>query len=232
MQPEYRTDAPKRTTAATEEQLRAGQAIYTRPILALYDWLVIGISNRFIWKCPTRALLEMYQRHITSNHLEVGVGTGYFLDHCRFPTANPRLVLMDLNPNCLDVTAKRLSRYRPVCIRANILEPIPFQGEPFDSLGINYVLHCLPGTMRTKAAAFRNLSALLRPGGVLFGSTLLSRGVEVGFLARQLLRRYNAKGFMCNAEDSLDDLTAILHEQFAEVTVTPIGCAGVFVARK
>jgi ubiquinone/menaquinone biosynthesis C-methylase UbiE len=232
MRPEVRPTTPTNTTAPTEEQLRAGQAIYTRPILALYDWSVLGISNRFIWKCPTPTLLEMYRRHITANHLEVGVGTGYFLDHCRFPTPAPRLVLLDLNQNCLDVTAKRLSRYRPERIKANILETIPYRGEPFDSLGINYVLHCLPGTMRTKAAAFQHLSALLRPGGVLFGSTLLSRGVKIGFLARQLMRRYNALEFFCNWEDSLDDLTGILNEQFADASVRAVGCAALFVARK
>ena len=47
----------------------------------------------------------LYQEHISLNHLEVGVGTGYFLQHCRFK-GTPRIALMDLNQNCLDMTAR------------------------------------------------------------------------------------------------------------------------------
>lgn len=218
--------------APTEAQVRAGQAAYSRPVLAIYDWYVHGLSNRFLWRCPTVNLLELYQRNLTSNHLEVGVGTGYFLDHCRFPTPNPRLVLLDLNQNCLDVTARRVNRYRPATIRANILEPIAYSGELFDSLGINYVLHCVPGTIRTKARVFDHLSALLRPGGVLFGSTLLFQGTRVGFAARQAMRLYNAAGIFCNTEDSLDGLRGVLEERFSAVTVGTVGSAALFEARK
>jgi hypothetical protein len=53
-------------------------AIYTKGNLAVYDWWVLGLSNAFIWHCPTEKLLDLYRAHITNNHLEVGVGTGYF----------------------------------------------------------------------------------------------------------------------------------------------------------
>jgi hypothetical protein len=57
-------------------------------------------------------------------HLDVGVGTGYFLDRCTFPVAAPEVHLMDLNPNCLEKTARRIRRYRPVTHRCNVLDPI------------------------------------------------------------------------------------------------------------
>jgi ubiquinone/menaquinone biosynthesis C-methylase UbiE len=221
-----------RSSNPTDEQLRAGQAIYSRPILALYDWMVLGVSNRFLWKCPTWRLRDLYRGHLSSNHLEVGVGTGYFLDRCPFPGPTPRLVLLDLNANCLEMTARRVCRYHPQTIRANLLEPLPLPGESFDSAGINYVLHCVPGSLQSKAVVFDHLAAVLKPGGVLFGSTLLSRGVQRSFAARQLMRLYNARGFFGNAEDSLDDLRGILTEKFAQATLTAVGCAGVFVARK
>lgn len=53
-------DHPPRWTdpaPPTDEQVRAGQAVYSRRVLALYDWFVLGISNRFVWKCPTPQLL-------------------------------------------------------------------------------------------------------------------------------------------------------------------------------
>lgn len=69
-----------------EEQVRAGHAAYTRRSLRLYDIVVLGLTNHLIWNCPTKRLLQNYNKHITANHLDVGVGTGYFLDHCRFPS--------------------------------------------------------------------------------------------------------------------------------------------------
>src|SRR4051794_1502272 len=100
----------------TAARIEAGQAIYTRSTLALYDALVLGLSNRFIWRCPTARLLDLYDAHVTANHLEVGVGTGYFLDRCRFPSEHPRLVLLDLNRNCLEATRRRVRRFRPLAV--------------------------------------------------------------------------------------------------------------------
>lgn len=58
-----------------------------------------------------------------SNHLEVGVGTGYFLDRSSFPVPEPRLALLDLNPHWLKHTEARLARYTPEVYRANALVP-------------------------------------------------------------------------------------------------------------
>ena len=216
----------------TDDQVRAGQAVYGRRVLALYDWFVLGISNRFVWKCPTPQLLALYDRHITGNHLEVGVGTGYYLDRCRFPVSQPRLVLLDMNPNSLAATARRVARYQPRVVQANALEPFPVEDDRFDSAGINYVLHCLPGDLRSKACVLDHLAATLNPGGVVFGSTILTRGLELGVLARPLIRFYNARGIFSNLNDSLVDLKEVLAARFSEVNVSTIGCVALFVARK
>src|SRR4051812_11873093 len=81
--------------AATWDEVQAGQALYTRPMLAVYDLAVLGIACRFLWGCPAPHILGLYDRWVTANHLDVGVGTGYFLAHCRFPTPQPRLALLD-----------------------------------------------------------------------------------------------------------------------------------------
>ncbi|MGD9854539.1 MAG: class I SAM-dependent methyltransferase [Planctomycetaceae bacterium] len=209
----------------------AGQAVYSPRTLKLYDWLVLGFSNRFAWRCPTRELREMYDRHVTANHLEVGVGTGYFLDRCRFPVGNPRVVLMDLNEDCLQTAADRIRRYRPEMVRANVLEPVDYSGGPFDSIGVNYVLHCLPGTMAEKAVVFDHLGRLLSPGGVLFGSTLLGEGVQHNLLARRLMAVYNRRGIFCNTADTLDGLRTALQTWFGEWDVRVVGCAALFWAR-
>jgi ubiquinone/menaquinone biosynthesis C-methylase UbiE len=127
--------------SVSPEQVAAGQAIYTKRMLGIYDFLVLGLSNRLIWRCPTQRLVEHYNRHVTANHLDVGVGTGYFLDHCRFPSSTPRVALMDLNQNALDFTSHRIARCKPETWIRNVLEPISIDAAAFDSVGINYLLH-------------------------------------------------------------------------------------------
>jgi len=209
----------------------AGQAVYSLRTLRLYDVVVLGLSNRFVWRCPTRELRALYDRNVTGNHLDVGVGTGYFLDRCRFPVPSPRIVLMDLNENCLAAAANRIARYEPTTVRRNVLQPIDFGGDRFDSIGLNYLLHCLPGTMTEKASAFDHLRPLLNPGGVMFGSTLLTDGVRKNPLARRLMAVYNRKGIFCNTDDSRAALEAALRERFAETHVRIVGCAALFRAR-
>lgn len=215
----------------TREQVAAGQAVYTPRTLALYDLAVLGVSNRFIWKCPTARLEEHYQRHVTANHLDVGVGTGYFLDRCRFPGSNPRVALMDLNPDTLSFAARRITRYQPELYRRNVLAPIPFDGECFDSIGLNYLLHCLPGTLAAKAVVFDHLRPLLKPGAVLFGSTLLQGGVQRSAVAKGLMALYNRKGIFTNQADDLASLKDALTQRFREVSVEVVGCAALFAAR-
>ena len=157
----------------TTEQVEAGQAIYTKQALAAYDFVVLGVSNRFLWKCPTQRLVHHYNKHVTANHLDVGVGTGYFLDRCRFPSPTPRVGLMDLNPDTLEFASQRIRRYKPETYRRNVLESISLDAERFDSIGINYLLHCVPGSIESKSVVFDHLKALMNPNAVLFGSTLL-----------------------------------------------------------
>ncbi|MBI2477144.1 MAG: class I SAM-dependent methyltransferase [Planctomycetia bacterium] len=177
--------------APTREQAAAGQAVYTPRMLRLYDLLVLGVSNRFIWKCPTARLLQLYNDNVSNNHLDVGVGTGYYLDRCRFPSDQPRITLLDMNPNCLRAAADRISRYSPTCVEGNLFEPLNLSDAKFDSIGLNYVLHCLPGNMQDKLVAVKHLADLLAPGGVLFGSTLLHGGVSKNGAAR---RRRSSRG--------------------------------------
>jgi len=215
----------------TEKQVEAGQAVYSKSTLALYDWLVLRFSNRMIWACPWKRILALYDRHVTGNHLDVGVGTGYFLDRCRFPNDRPRLGLMDLNPACLDAAATRVARYRPEVYRANVLDPSGLEIPRFDSISMTYLLHCLPGTIKTKSAVFRHLKPLVNQGGVMFGATLLSEGVDRSWAAKRLMAFYNSKEIFTNDQDDLQGLRAMLSEHLTAVTVEVVGCAALFSGR-
>lgn len=207
-----------------------GQAVYRPWVLYAYDLYVLKLSCSLAWRCPASELLEQYNRLIRGKHLDVGVGTGYFLDRCRFPVENPEVHLLDLNANSLRHAARRLARYRPTEHLGDVLEPID-SSESFDSVGLGFLLHCLPGTMQEKGRAMRGLSKLLTPDGVLFGSTILGRGVPHNAMARKLLRIYNERGIFGNSTDDEPALREALGAAFERVDVRIVGCVALFEAR-
>ena len=80
------------TTAATvdrEDPAHAGQAVYTRSFLSVYDAIVYGFNSPVLWRCPKSRLVEHYDAHVSARHLDIGVGTGVLLDAARFPVAAP-----------------------------------------------------------------------------------------------------------------------------------------------
>jgi ubiquinone/menaquinone biosynthesis C-methylase UbiE len=221
-------EKPKQPSLGSAE---AGAAIYSKILLSLYDLGVIKLSNRFTWRCPSPLMLDFYDQNISANHLDVGVGTGYFLDQCRYPAAAPRIALLDLNPNSLAMTAERLRRYHPITYLANVLEPLQLNTQKFDSIGLNYLLHCLPGTMPSKHRVFENLIPWLNPGGVIFGTTILGRDISPNFVARRLMKLYNVKGIFSNSEDRLSGLEAILGRHFRDYQTKTVGCVAFFTGR-
>jgi len=147
------------------------------------------------------------------------------------PGSEPRLALLDLSPYCLKRTATRLSRCAPEVCRANARAPIELSVRRFDSVAMNYVLHCMPGTLLEKGVAFANLRPLLNASGVLFGSTVLRHGVRCDLGARAFMRLYNARKVFCNLEDSLSDLRQALETTFRNVQIEVIGCVAQFSGR-
>ncbi len=217
---------------STAQEIQAGQAVYNQRTLRMYDFIVLGVSNRLIWRCPTPRQVDHYDKHVSANHLDVGVGSGYFLDNCHFPVESPRLVLMDLNKHSLEFTAERIRRFHPQSVCCNVLSPIDYSDQPFDSIGVNYLLHCLPGSMKDKSVAFDHLSEHLAAGGCLFGATILHQGVKRSLAARWLMRFYNGRGIFSNEQDSLEDLSSALHCRFRHVHIDIVGCVALFSAYK
>lgn len=212
-------------------QLPASAAIYNRAMLAVYDAYVLGFSNRWVWRCPSARILALYDRHVAGRHLEVGVGTGYFPDHCRFPVPAPAIDLLDIHPDTLATASRRLSRYQPLAIRANVLEPLPDLSVGYGSIAVNYLLHCLPGQLADKAGrVFAQLAPLLDPDeGRLFGATILGEGVPHNALGRRLMDVYNDRGVFGNRQDNEADLRRQLQAHFPAHALEIHGCVALFV---
>jgi SAM-dependent methyltransferase len=207
----------------------AGQHFYGAWFLRIYDPFVLGFFCHVIWRCPTRLLVQHYQRHLGRRHLDVGPGTGYFLDRTRSP-ADGSLVLLDPNSDVLAHTSRRLAHLNPTRLQADVCQPLPLAGQ-FDSIALNYVLHCLPGPMLRRADVIRSLAAQLAPNGVLFGATVLGTPELHTWLSRTALRVNNQGGIFDNLSDTEDDLRQILEQSFSRVDIEIVGTAAVFSAR-
>ncbi|NOK57942.1 MAG: class I SAM-dependent methyltransferase [Chloroflexi bacterium AL-W] len=207
----------------------AGSAFYTRTALFIYDYSVLWFSNRFVWQCPTPHLLTFYNQHLTDRHLDIGVGTGYFLGHGMFPSSKPQITLIDLNRNSLSTAAKRIARYSPAMCLANILEPLPLAlDQQFTSMGMGYLLHCLPRPMGEKfPQVLQHILPFLANDGVVFGATILGSPRPTG-LAATFMRTYNQKRIFSNIDDSYEGLEEVLRNHFYTVSLSQIGHVGLF----
>ncbi len=215
-----------------DDEHLAGQAVYAPWVLGIYDFYVLWLSNRLAWGCTRERQLAHYEAHLGARHLDVGVGTGWYLDHARFPDTDDReLWLLDLNENSLGHTRARVARYAPRVVVGDVLGEVDLPRRHFDSIGMNYLVHCLPGEMSEKARAFATLADALADDGGFFGSTILNADVEHNAFGRALIRIYNRKGIFGNARDDAEGLRRALREAFDEVNVTVEGTVALFSAR-
>ena len=210
-----------------DPDVAAGQAVYSPLVLSLYDAWVLGVSNHLLWRCPTSELRQLYDRNVSARHLDIGVGSGYYLDHAAWPVENPEITLMDLNPQSLATAARRISRYRPRRVEANVLVPFPEIG-PFDSVAVCYLLHCLPGTLSSKAVVFDHILNVSAPGSRVFGATIVQGAAPRSRPAQRLMDLYNRKGIFSNTLDTADRLEKELSARFEEVEVSTKGCVALF----
>ena len=222
-------------SSQSEEAAATAAAPYTRPFLAAYDLWVIRLSNRFAWRCDARIMLRMYQEHVGRRHLEVGPGSGWYLANTALPSGT-EIVLMDLSSTPLEYVSARLKTAGDEVVRTaqgNVLKPVPASaGNEFDSVGINFVLHCVPGPLNEKGAlAFTHLAEVLADDGVLFGSTILNTTPHTIF-GRALTRVYGRIGAFNNSGDDREGLEAALRSAFRTFAIAQVGDVALFVARR
>lgn len=210
----------------------AGAAVYSPLTLKLYDAWVLGVSNRFAWGCSTRQILQpFFDRNIGARHLDVGVGTGYYLANANLPDTT-HVTLLDLNPSSLQAAKDRFGRADTQVLKHDVYAPLDAsQHERYDSISLFYLLHCLPGTMADKAQVFANLKPCLKSSGVLFGATILGDAVGHNGFGRKLMAVYNKKGIFGNRSDSVAGLRSALEQHFTHVNIEVEGKVALFSAK-
>jgi SAM-dependent methyltransferase len=205
-----------------------GQSEYTPFFLRIYDPLILGLFTPVVWRCPTTRLVDGYRRHVRPRHLDVGPGTGYFLERAGLPEGSP-VTILDPNVHVLEHAFRRLRRLDITAVEADVCKPLLLDG-PFESAALNGVIHCLPGPLSRKAAAVANVAAVLAPTGVLFGASILGMSTQQTWLSRRALRANNRRGIFDNLGDTQEGLGEILEASFERVELETVGSMAIFAA--
>lgn len=207
-----------------------GAKIYSRCLLECYDFLIYKILSPYVWRCDPQHFFDLYKKYMSDNHADIGVGTGYFLNQCAYQPGQVRIGLFDLQPNCLEYTARRLARFQPETIQCNALEPIRFDKQPFDSIALGGILHCIPGNLTEKGRVFDSIKTLLQPGTRVFGYTILNQEIRKTLLSRLVYCLLHQLRVINGKQDSTSQLSSELRQRFAQVNIQVIGCIALFSA--
>ena len=209
-----------------------GIRIYSKALLSIYDLLVMRVLTPFIWRCPAANYRDLYSRYMSPNHADIGVGTAYVLNQSRYQPGQVRIGLFDLQPNCLRYAARRLARYQPEIYQRNVLEAINIEAKGFDSVAMGGLLHCLPGDITQKAAAFDSIKSILNKNACLFGYTILNQEIEKTWLSRCVYFILQKLKVINGVEDSPSQLKHELDKRFVHCNVRILGCVALFRAYK
>lgn len=230
--PTYYSISIADTPMLTAAEIARGQESYTPATLRIYGPFVLGFSNSLIWKHPSSDMLETFNERITPCHLDVGVGDGYFLNRQNAVKSFEKLHLFDLSPHSLEYATKVNSRFNPVPMIGDVYSSEDVAKlSTYDSISLQYLIHCVPGLMPQKAEIFANLSQRLNENGILFGATILP-DLPHGFLAKKLMAIYNKKRIFSNEQDTVDGLKQALSKHLEIVSFSTRGCVASFVCQK
>ncbi|KAI9715219.1 MAG: hypothetical protein M1828_000917 [Chrysothrix sp. TS-e1954] len=207
-----------------------GAAAYSGWVLWIYDFWVLGIVNSYAWRCPTRKhLLPLLQENIGLTHLDVGVGTGWYLKEAQV-SPETDLTLWDLNPTALREASRRLQRTAATKV-CDITKPVEVS-KTYDSVSMFFLLHCLPGPIEKKLGVIENVKQHMTPDGVLTGATVLGKGVEDGLFGSIIRRFVEWDGIMNNRTDDAKSIESALNRHFEDVHVEIVGVVLLFRARR
>ena len=193
-----------------------------------YDRLVNQINCEKVWKCSQKYIIDNYRKNINEKHLEIGPGTGYFLSKENLDIDLNKLTLIDINSPILDYSKNNLqSQYSNIDIICHDLFTCKIPDSvDFNSVGINYVLHCVPGNLQTK---LDNLISNLGDNKYnLFGASVICDPLHMNVIAEYELIFLNAFGIFNNNDDTYQELNEYLNKKGLKFTLEKQGYVAIF----
>ena len=187
-------------------------------VSTLYDH---AVQNRTLSRLGARALWNYDMTHLrdaitsqdpTALTLDIPCGGGLAVDD------NPHHIAADISRHMLTRARRRTN----TLLQADIYA-LPFSPSTFDVCLTYNGLHCLDDP----AAALRELTRVLRPGGTLTGTTLV-RGTNRDPLIT-LMQRLDIFG---NPGTTTDLRTWLTDAGLTDMALTPSGAVTAFTARK
>ena len=171
--------------------------------LKFYDFLVNDINCNFVWRCNKNNIFENYKSNVKKNHLEIGPGTGYFLKN---DLKIKNLTLLDINNQTLLFSKNNLSnKYSNINILNYDIFNSKLELDDIESVGLNYVLHCVPGKLENKIdKLINNLSSSNKV--TFFGATVVNDNNIQSYLSNMELFLLNKYLIFNNKEDYSSNL--------------------------
>lgn len=183
--------------------------------LRYYDLFVNEINCKFVWSCHKKNIENLYKKNIRKNHLEIGPGTGYFIKNYKFNN----LTLVDINDDILKYNLKQqpLTKY----IRQNLfLKDEKINLLNYSSVGVNCVLHCVPGKLEDK---MNNLIQSFNDKDIIiFGATVVNDPSN-NYLTNIQLKILNKYGIFHNKNDYTENLIHFLEKNNYNYNIKKIG---------
>lgn len=195
--------------------------------LFAYDYLVNDLNCNLVWQCEKNNIVQNYVSNITGNHIEIGPGTGYFLQNEQFNT----LQLIDINNDILVNSGQNLKK-NSIEIQShchNIFSYTLTHLKPADSIGLSYVLHCVPGKIEDNVKNLINNIHFDKY--ILFGASVIKDPEERNMFAEIELFWLNKLGIFNNHGDTYKGLQKYLQESGFEYNLRLEGYVAIFHIR-
>ena len=170
-------------------------------LLNNYDYFVNNLNCKYVWKCNQNIIKDLYKNNLSKNHIEIGPGTGYFLKQNQFDN----LYLLDINNDILNDSFKNLKNNSKKIVKINkniFSRNNQIKINNVNSIGLSYVLHCVPNTLDTSLNYLVN--NLNKKDVTLFGSTVIP--TNASFLASSELYFLNKLGIFNNFNHNVKQL--------------------------